>query len=255
MLAVEHYNRMIRLLEHKTPVKVELDIAVRYVEETPDRLNGFNVIGELPGTDKADEIVVIGGHFDSWHGATGATDNATGCAAMMEVLRILKATGLRPRRTIRIGLWGAEEGGLLGSQAYVREHLGTAQEPKPELAKTTAYFNLDNGTGKIRGIWMQSNEAIEPVFGAWIAPLKDLGVNILGPRSVASTDHTRFDSVGVPAFQFVQERYEYNSRTHHSNMDFLDRVQADDMKQMATVAAVFVWQAATREAMLPRKPR
>ena len=254
-LAVEHYNRMIRLLEHGTPVRVELDIAVRFIEETPDRLNGFNVVGDLPGTDKADEIVVIGGHFDSWHGATGATDNATGCAAMMEVLRILKATGLRPRRTIRIGLWGAEEGGLLGSQAYVREHLGTAQEPKPELAKTTAYFNLDNGTGKIRGIWMQSNEAIEPVFRAWIAPLADLGVDILGPRSVSSTDHTRFDSVGVPAFQFVQERYEYNSRTHHSNMDFLDRVQADDLKQTATVAAVFAWQAANRETMLPRKPR
>jgi hypothetical protein len=253
-LAVEHYNRMVRLLEHGTPVSVELDVAARFIEETPARLNGFNVVAELAGTDKADEIVVIGGHFDSWHGATGATDNATGCAAMMEVLRILQATGLKPRRTIRIGLWGAEEGGLIGSQAYVLEHLGTAQQPKPEYGKTSAYFNLDNGTGRIRGIWMQSNEAIEPVFRAWIAPLKDLGVDILAPRSVASTDHTRFDAVGVPAFQFVQERYEYNSRTHHSNMDFLDRVQPDDMKQMATVVAVFAWHAANREGLLPRKP-
>jgi hypothetical protein len=254
-LAVEHYNRMVRLLDHKIPVTVEIDIATRFIDETPERPNGFNVIAELPGTDKADEIVVIGAHFDSWHGATGATDNATGSAAMMEVLRILKATGLRPRRTIRIGLWGAEENGLLGSQAYVREHLGTPDAPKPELAKTAAYFNLDNGTGRIRGIWMQSNEAVGSAFQAWIAPLKDLGVEILGPRSVSQTDHTRFDSVGVPAFQFIQERLEYNSRSHHSNMDFYDRVQVDDMKQMATVAAVFVWHTANRDALLPRKPR
>jgi len=250
-LAVEHYNRMVRLLEHNTPVKVDLEIDVATREETQP--NGFNVVGEIPGTDKAGEIVLIGAHFDSWHGGTGATDNAAGSAAMMEVLRILKATGLKPRRTVRIGLWGAEEGGLLGSQAYVREHLGTRDEPKPDLARTTAYFNLDNGTGKIRGIWMQSNTAVKPIFEAWTRPLKDLGVEILGPRSVSQTDHTRFDSVGVPAFQFVQERYEYNSRTHHSNMDVYDRVQADDMKQIATVVSVFVWHAATREAMLPRK--
>jgi len=250
-LAVEHYNRMVRLLEHNTPVKVELNVEVALREESQP--NGFNVVGEIPGTDKADEIVVIGAHFDSWHGGTGATDNAAGSASMMEVLRILKAAGLKPRRTVRIGLWGAEEGGLLGSQAYVREHLGTRETPKPELAKTTAYFNLDNGTGKIRGIWMQSNPSVKPIFDAWVRPLKDLGVEILGPRSVSQTDHTRFDSVGVPAFQFVQERYEYNSRTHHSNMDVYDRVQAADMKQIATVTAVFVWQAATRDAMLPRK--
>jgi len=250
-LAVEHYNRMVRLLDHNAPVKVELNIEVATRDETQP--NGFNVVGEIPGTDKADEIVLIGAHFDSWHGGTGATDNATGSAAMMEVLRIFKATGLRPRRTVRIGLWGAEEGGLLGSQAYVREHLGTREEPKPEHAKTAAYFNLDNGTGKIRGVWMQSNPAVKTVFEAWIRPLKDLGVEILGPRSVSQTDHTRFDTVGIPAFQFVQERYEYNSRTHHSNMDVYDRVQVEDMKQIATVAAVFVWHAANRDALLPRK--
>jgi carboxypeptidase Q len=282
-LAVEHYNRMVRLLDHNVPVKVELNVEVKFREETQP--GGFNVVGEIPGTDKSDEIVLIGAHFDSWHGGTGATDNASGSAAMMEVLRIVKATGLRPRRTIRIGLWGAEEGGLLGSRAYAREHLGTApqrgggagaageptdpdaaaaaatapqqrviQDPKPELPKTSAYFNLDNGTGKIRGIWLQGNTAVKPIFEAWIKPLKDLGVEFLGPRSVASTDHTNFDALGIPAFQFIQERYEYNSRTHHSNMDVLDRVQADDMKQIATVAAVFVWQAANRAELLPRKP-
>jgi hypothetical protein len=250
-LAVEHYNRMIRLLEHNVPVKVELNIETAFVEET--RPNGFNILGEIPGTDKADEVVVIGAHFDSWHGGTGATDNAAGSAAMMEVMRIFKATGLRPRRTVRIGLWGAEEGGLLGSQFYTREHLGTSAEPKPELGRTSAYFNIDNGTGRIRGIWMQSNPAVKPIFEAWIAPLKDLGVEILGPRSVAQTDHTRFDALGVPAFQFIQERLEYNSRTHHSNMDVYDRVQSDDMKQIATVVAVFVWQTASREGILPRK--
>jgi hypothetical protein len=252
-LAVEHYNRMIRLLEHNTPVKVELNIEVATRPETEAQANGFNVVGEIPGTDKKDEIVLIGAHFDSWHGGTGATDNAAGSAAMMEVLRIFKTAKLQPRRTVRIGLWGAEENGLIGSQAYVREHLGTRDAPKPELAKTTAYFNLDNGTGKIRGIWMQSNPAVKPVFEAWVRPLKDLGVEILGPRSVTSTDHTRFDAVGVPAFQFVQERYEYNSRTHHSNMDVYDRVQAEDMKQIATVAAVFAWHAANRDSLLPRK--
>jgi Zn-dependent M28 family amino/carboxypeptidase len=199
--------------------------------------------------------VLIGAHFDSWHGATGATDNATGSAAMMEVLRIFKATGLQPRRTVRIGLWGAEENGLIGSRIYVEQHIGTRAEHKPGWEKTSVYFNLDNGTGKVRGVWLQGNEAVKPIFEAWGRPLRDLGIEIFGPRSVTSTDHTRFDSVGIPAFQFVQERLEYNSRTHHSNMDFYDRVQADDLKQTATVAAVFVWHAANRPDRLPRKPQ
>jgi hypothetical protein len=256
-LAVEHYNRMVRLLEHNVPVKVELNIEARFHDEGADananKENGFNIIGELPGTDLAKEIVLIGGHFDSWHGATGATDNAAGSAAMMEVLRILRATGLKPRRTIRIALWGAEEQGLIGSRLYAEKYLGTVKEPKPEHALHSAYFNLDNGTGKIRGIWMQSNEAVRPIFAEWIKPLKDLGVEILGPRSVGSTDHSSIDNAGVPGFQFVQERYEYNSRTHHSNMDFYDRVQVEDMKQVATVVAVFAWQAANRNEKLPRK--
>jgi hypothetical protein len=252
-IAVEHYNRMVRLLDHDVPVSMSLDIETRYTEEDAAAPGGFNIIGEIPGTDKADEIVVVGAHFDSWHGATGATDNAAGSSAMMEVLRIIRATGLKPRRTIRIALWGGEENGLLGSRRYAAEYLGTNDAPKPGLAKHVAYFNLDNGTGRIRGIWMQSNAAVAPVFASWIAPLKDLGVEILGPRSVSSTDHVAFDALGVPAFQFIQERYEYNSRTHHSNMDFYDRVQADDMKQIATVAAVFAWQAANTESPLPRK--
>ncbi|HYN09186.1 MAG TPA: M20/M25/M40 family metallo-hydrolase [Vicinamibacterales bacterium] len=258
-LTVEHYNRLVRLLEHNVPVKVELNIEATFHDEgaganTANKENGFNIIGEFPGTDLAKEIVLIGGHFDSWHGATGATDNAAGSAAMMEVLRIYRTAGLKPRRTIRIALWGAEEQGLIGSRLYAERYLGTVKEPKPEHALHSAYFNIDNGTGKIRGIWLQSNEAVRPIFAEWIKPLKDLGVEILGPRSVGSTDHASIDNAGVPGFQFVQERYEYNSRTHHSNMDYYDRVQVEDMKQMATVAAVFIWHAANRNDKLPRKP-
>jgi len=243
----------VRLLDHDIPVKVDLTLEVSFRPETGSRPNGFNIIADFPGTDLADEIVLVGGHFDSWHGATGATDNATGNAAMMEVLRIIKDAGLRPRRTIRLALWGGEEQGLLGSRVYANEYLGTADEPKPGLEKHSAYYNIDNGTGKIRGIWMQSNPHVAPIFRAWIAPLKDLGVEILGPRSVTSTDHTNIDRTGVPGFQFVQERLEYNSRTHHTNMDFYDRVQADDLKQAATVAAVFAYQTAMRDEKLPRK--
>lgn len=251
-LAVEHYNRLVRLLDHKIPVKVELNIQSKFDDE-PAGGSGFNIVGEIPGTDLADQIVLIGAHFDSWHGATGASDNATGSTAMMEALRIIKSLGLKPRRTIRIGLWGGEELGELGSRDYVTQHLGTRDNPKPEQAKTVAYFNLDNGTGKIRGIWMQSNSEVEPTFREWAAPLKDLGFDIFGPRSVSQTDHTAFDSLGVPAFQFVQERLDYNSRIHHSNMDFVDHVQFDDLKQQATVAAVFAWEAATQDQPLPRK--
>jgi hypothetical protein len=251
-LAVEHYNRMVRLLDHQVPVSVELNVQVTFTAETPAVPRGFNIVGELPGTDKADEIVLLGAHFDSWNGGTGATDNAAGVAAMMDAMRILKATGLRPRRTIRIGLWGNEEGGLLGSASYARTHLGTVDAPLPELAKMAAYFNLDNGTGRVRGVWMEGNAAVKPIFEAWSAPLKDLGVDLFSPRVVPSTDHISFRRLGVPAFQFVQERYEYNSRTHHSNMDVYDRLQPDDVKQAATVAATFAWLAATRDEPLPR---
>ena len=252
-LAVEHYNRMVRLVERGVPVRVELNVGVRFHEESLSQPNGFNVIGEIRGTDKAEEIVLIGAHLDSWHGATGATDNASGVSVMMEVLRILKATGLRPRRTVRIALWGNEEGGVEGSGAYAAAHLGTTAQPKAELGTMAAYFNMDNGTGPIRGVWMQQNDRVAPIFQAWARPLTDLGVNLFSPRSVPATDHVPFDRLGVPAFQFVQERYEYTSRTHHSTMDFYDRLQPDDLKRNAVISAAFVWQAANREQPLPRR--
>ena len=255
-LAVEHYNRMIRVLEKNVPVKVELNIETKFHEETTP--NGFNTIAEIPGTDPAlkDEVVLLGAHFDSVAASPGATDNATGSAAMMEAMRILKTIGVKPRRTIRLALWGAEEQGLLGSRAYVREHYGdpSTMELKPAHEKISVYFNSDNGTGRIRGVWLQGNEAVKPIFEKWIEPLKDLGVVVLGPRSVASTDHVSFDNVGIPAFQFLVDRLEYNSRTHHSNMDTVDRVQKDDMIQHATVIAVFAYNAAMRDEKLPRKP-
>jgi hypothetical protein len=257
-LAVEHYNRMVRILERGVPVRMELEIKTQFHEESATTPNGFNVMAEIPGTDARlkDQVVMLGAHFDGVPAATGATDNATGSAAMMEALRILQTVGVRPRRTIRIGLWGGEEHGLLGSRAYAREHFGepTGTQRKPEHAKFSAYFNIDNGTGRIRGVWLQDNFLVRPIFAQWIEPLKDLGVEILGPRSVSGTDHLAFDAVGLPGFQFVQERLEYNSRTHHSNMDFVDRVQRDDLVQMATVAAVFAFLAAQRDELLPRKP-
>ena len=252
-LAVEHYNRMIRVLDKSVPVKVELNVETKFYDEnTP---NGFNTIAEIPGTDLASEIVLLGAHFDSHPYATGATDNATGSGAMMEAMRILKAVGAKPRRTIRVGLWGGEEQGLLGSRAYVRDHVADVETMalKPEHARLSAYFNSDNGTGKVRGIWLQSNLAARPIFEQWMAPLRDLGVTTIGPRTVVSTDHVSFDNAGIPAFQFMVDRLEYNSRTHHSNMDTFDRVQRDDMIQQATVIAVFAYNAAMRDDKLPRK--
>jgi carboxypeptidase Q len=254
-LAVEHYNRMVRLLARGIPVKVELNVETKFYDETA--ANGFNIIAEIPGVDPKlkEEVVMLGAHFDSVAAATGATDNATGSAAMMEAMRILKAIGARPRRTIRIALWGGEEEGLLGSRAYVREHFAdpATMELKPEHATLAAYFNSDNGTGRIRGIWLQGNLAVRPIFEQWMKPLADLGVVAAGPRVVAATDHVSFEAVGLPGFQFMVDRLEYNSRTHHSNMDFFDRVQRDDMVQQATVIAVFAYNAAMRDQKLPRK--
>jgi carboxypeptidase Q len=255
-LAVEHYNRMARLIARGIPVKAELHLETKFHEETTTP-NGFNTIAEIPGIDPAlkEEVVILGAHFDSVSAATGATDNATGCAAILEAMRILKTLGVRPRRTIRVALWGGEEEGLLGSRAYVREHFAdpATMTLKPAHRNVAAYFNSDNGTGRIRGVWLQSNFAVRPIFEQWLAPLRDLGVVALGPRSVASTDHVSFDNVGLPAFQFMVDRLEYNSRTHHSNMDVYDRVQRDDMVQHATVIAVFAYNAAMRDEKLPRK--
>jgi len=259
-LAVEHYNRLVRLLEHEVPVSVELNVGVTFRPETQP--TGFNIVGELPGTDKAAEVVLIGAHFDSWHAGTGATDNAAGVAVMIEALRIIRAAGLVPRRTIRIGLWGSEESGpwngaetgLVGSRVYAAEHFGTRDNPKPEQAGTSVYFNLDNGTGRIRGVWTEGNTGAASLFSTWSEPVRDLGVDMISPRSVPQTDHMSFAAAGIPAFQFVQERYEYNSRTHHTNMDVYDRLQPDDLKQAAAVVALFAWQAAAHDDLVPRVP-
>ena len=254
-IAVEHYNRMIRLLDKGQPVKVEVNISTTFYPEAAGTPNGINTIAEIPGTDLADEVVILGAHFDSHPYSTGATDNATGSSAMMEALRIIKSLGLRPRRTIRVALWGAEEQGLLGSRAYVAQHFGNAGDgtAKPAHAKLAAYYNLDNGTGRIRGIWGQGNLGAMALFKQWMESVKDLGVDIIGPRMVGSTDHASFENAGLPGFQFIQERLEYNSRTHHSNMDFVDRVQRDDLVQQAAVAAVFAWYSANWPEKLPRK--
>ena len=256
-LAVEHYNRMVRILDKEIPVRVELNVKTTFHAESDatGQMNAFNIIAEIPGTDLADQVVMIGAHFDTTHAGTGATDNATGVAAMMEVMRILQTVGARPRRTIRLALWGAEEQGLLGSRDYVRSHFGDPQTMRllPAHETLSGYFNIDNGSGRLRGIWLQENFAVAPVFEDWITSLNDLGVTTLGPRSVSGTDHTSFDAVGLPGFQFIQDRLEYNARTHHSNMDVVDRVQRDDVVQMAVVAAVFAYNTAMRDELLPRK--
>jgi hypothetical protein len=253
-IAVEHYNRMIRVLDKGLPVTVEINIRTRFHDET--RPNGFNLLGELPGTDLAGEVVILGAHFDSTHASTGATDNAAGVAAMMEAARILQAVDARPRRTIRVALWGGEEEGLLGSRAYVRRHYANpaTMDLLPDHAALSAYYNLDNGAGRIRGIWLQDNAAAAPLFEDWMRDLTDLNVTTVGRRSTRGTDHRSFDDVGLPGFQFIQDRLEYNSRTHHSNMDVYDRVQRDDLLQMAVVAATFAYRTAMLDERLPRKP-
>jgi hypothetical protein len=255
-LAVEHYNRMIRILEKNVPVKVSLDIETKFYPEDPQKPNASNIIADIPGSDLASETVMMGAHLDCWQSATGATDNGAGDAVVMEAMRLLKAVGAKPRRTIRVALWGGEEEGELGSKVYVREHLmdPATKIAKPDYANISAYYNLDNGTGRIRGIWLQENFADAPIFKSWFAPLSDLGVvGTIAPRSVAGSDYQSFDVVGIPSFQFMQDRLEYNSRTHHSNMDVVDRIQPDDLTQMAIVMAVFAYNTATLPEKLPRK--
>lgn len=253
VLAVEHYNRIVRILNKSIPVTLEFDIRNTFHDAD---VNGFNVIAEIPGTDKADELVMLGAHFDSWHSGTGATDNAAGSAVIMEAMRILKVTGVRLRRTVRAGLWTGEEQGFLGSRAYVGEHFGSRQtlELKPGHQKLSGYFNVDNGTGAIRGVHLQGNEAVAPVFKAWMEPFQNLGMTTLAIRNTGGSDHLAFDEVGLPGFQFIQDPIEYDLRTHHSNMDVHDRLQAADMMKNAVIVASFVYHAANRDALLPRKP-
>ncbi|BCS31264.1 peptidase M28 [Luteitalea sp. TBR-22] len=253
VLAAEHYGRLMRVLDKKLPVKLTMNVRNRFVDTT---LDSHNIIAELPGTDKADEIVMIGAHFDSWHTGTGATDNAVSSAVMMEAMRILQASGLKPRRTIRMALWTGEEQGLLGSRAYVKEHFAdpTDMKPKPEHGKLSVYLNMDNGGGAFRGVYLQGNEAAAPVFEAWMKPFHNLGLQSLTIRNTSGTDHLAFDSVGLPGFQFIQDPLEYSSRTHHTNLDLYERAVPADLMQNAIVVASFAYQAANRDALFPRKP-
>lgn len=257
IVATEQYGRMARTIEKGIPVTVEIDADNRF--HAAD-LNSFNIVAELPGTDRIlrDEVVMLGAHFDSWHTGTGATDNASGSSVMLEAMRILKATGLPLRRTVRLALWTGEEQGLLGSRAYVREHFGyrdsTGLHPKPAYEKFSAYYNMDNGTGAYRGVWAQGNAEVRPIFEAWMAPLKDLGMRVTSIRNTGSTDHASFDAVNLPGFQFIQDPVEYSTRTHHSNQDLYDRLQPEDLKKNAVITAWFVYQTANRDGRLPRKP-
>jgi carboxypeptidase Q len=271
-MASEHWSRIARLLQQKKDVTLELNVSNTFYDDDPMQ---YDTIAEIPGADKKDEVVMLGAHLDSWHAGTGATDNGAGTIVMMEAMRILKTLDIKPRRTIRIGLWSGEEEGLLGSQGYVEQHFGARpamDDPnmkgmptllrreagpvtvKPEQARVSAYFNVDNGTGKIRGVYLQENEAVAPIFESWMRPFKDLGMTTLSMRNTGGTDHLSFDAVGIPGFQFIQDPIEYETRTHHSNMDVYDRLQPEDLKQISVIVASFVYDAAMRDQMLPRKP-
>lgn len=274
-MAAEHYGRIYRLVSRNVPVELELDVRTKF----NDAVTQYNTVAEIPGTDPKlkDEVVMLGGHLDSWHSGTGATDNGAGVGVMMEAVRILKALDVHPRRTIRIALWSGEEEGLIGSCEYARQHFGSrspdndtcinrpqgpqaqnaALKPlvlKPEAAKISAYFNVDNGTGKIRGIYTQENAAAVPIFTQWFEPFRDLDAGTISMRNTGGTDHLSFDAVGIPGFQFIQDPVEYDTRTHHSNMDVYERLQPADMEQNAVIVAAFVYEAAERDQMFPRKP-
>ncbi len=271
VISADHYNRLVRIIQAGQRVRVAVHLDVEFQDKD---LMGYNTVAEIPGTDLKDEVVMLGAHMDSWHAGTGATDNGAGVAVAMEAVRILQALKLQPRRTIRIALWSGEEQGLLGSRYYVMKHFGTFGDGSiesfrfanfnvgtpqkltllPGHEKFSAYFNLDNGTGKIRGVYLQGNEAVRPVFRQWLMPFRDLGASTLSIANTGGTDHLSFDAVGLPGFQFIQDEIEYSSRTHHSNQDVFDRIQADDMKQAATIMAAFVYNTAVRDEKLPRKP-
>lgn len=250
----EDYMTIVRLLRNNIPVKMDVDVQTKFFT---DDTKGYNVIAEIPGTDKKlkDEVVMLGGHLDSWQGGTGATDNGAGSMVMMEAVRILKAIGIKSRRTIRIALWSGEEEGLLGSRGYVKKTFADPADMKLLTAheKFAAYFNVDNGTGKIRGVYLQGNEAVRPIFQQWLVPFNDLGAKTLTISNTGGTDHLSFDAVGLPGFQFIQDPLEYGTRNHHSNMDVYDHLQEDDLKQAAVIVAAFVYDAAMRDAKLPRK--
>lgn len=258
VVADEHYNRMVRQIQNGNLVKLELTLETEF---TPAE-HGFNIIGEIPGTDLKDEVVMIGAHFDSWHGGTGATDNGAGSAVMMEAMRIIKAIGKNPRRTIRIALWGGEEQGLLGSRSYVKRTFGERLDKtrpydsialKPQASKFSVYFNMDNGTGRYRGVYLQGNEAARPVLRNWLVPFAKLGASTLTIENTGGTDHLSFDAIGLPGFQFIQDPIEYSTRTHHTTMDVYDKAIEGDLKNNAVITASFAWIAANRDGLFPRK--
>lgn len=277
VMAAEHFNRVSRIVDQKMDVELELDVRSTM---TDDEQMAYNTVAEIPGTDKKDEVVLVGAHLDSWHSGTGATDNGAGCAVAMEAVRILQSLGIRPRRTIRVVLWSGEEQGLLGSRAYVNEHYASQPEPtdpeqkalpafmrrstgpwqlKPEHAKVSAYYNLDNGTGKIRGIYAQGNASVVPMFQSWLAPFADLEATTVTMRDTGSTDHVSFDRTGLPGFQFIQDPVEYSDPegkglTHHSNMDVFDHIRREDLMQASVIMAAFLFNTAQRSELLPRKP-
>ena len=269
VMMIEHYNRLARLASHGVPVTLEVNIETKF---TGDHEHGFDTVAEIPGTDPKlkDQVVMVGGHLDSWISGTGATDNGAGSIVAMEAVRILKALGVEPKRTIRIALWSGEEQGLYGSLGYVEQHFGKFNDPPSELPAymrphgpltptkewetLDAYYNLDNGTGKVRGVYTQENFAIAPIFKQWIAPLSDLGVTTISYRNTGGTDRLGFDAVGLPGFQFIQDPMDYETRVHHSDMDTFDRLHAADLQQAAIVEAIFLWNTSQREEMMPRKP-
>ena len=274
VIAAEQYGRIARIIGKKQPVVIEADIKNTYYPNPPM----FNIVGDIPGTDKADEVVMLGAHFDSWHAATGAADNGVGSCAMLEVMRILKATGVRLRRTVRIGLWTGEEQGIIGSREYVAAHYARGQptpgaaagrggagggrfggpqgplELKPDHAKFDVYLNLDNGSGALRGVYLQGNAAVTPIFREWMEPFRSMGMTTLTVLNTRGTDHQSFDAVGLPAFQFIQDKIEYEVVAHHTNMDTYERLQPNDCMKMATIVAGFAYLAANRDELLPRKP-
>jgi hypothetical protein len=270
VIPAEQYGRLARMVAKNIPVTIEADITNIYTPNPPM----FNVVGEIRGTDKADEVVMLGAHFDSWHASTGATDNAAGSAAMLEAMRILKQSGVTLRRTVRIGLWTGEEQGLIGSREYVRAHFGKCNDAPPppgqrgggrggcqsgyaltpEQAKFAAYFNIDNGTGAIHGVYLQQNDAVAPIFRDWMEPFRSIGMTTLTIRNTGGTDHQSFDALGLPGFQFIQDAIEYDTMTHHTNLDSYERLQPTDMMRDATIAASVAYLAANRDERLPRKP-
>ena len=253
VLAPEQYNRLVRLVEKKVAAQVELDVDARFTDDQPD---GYNVIAEIPGRKKRDEVVMLGAHLDSWHSGTGATDNGAGSAVVLEAFRILRALDLPMDRTVRLALWSGEEQGLFGSRGYVKQHFGdpVTMQLRPEHGKLAGYFNLDNGSGKIRGIYLQGNDMVRPIFESWLSPFKDEGATTITIRNTGGTDHQSFDAVGLPGFQFIQDPLDYASRTHHSELDVYDHANPSDLMQASAIVASFVYATAMRPEMLPRKP-